>query len=319
MMKAIGGFFELETHLEGLEAYHTDDALFLNTGRACISTIIQQSRPSKVYLPFLCCDSVIAPFEEYNVEYVFYAIDKTFMPTDDVELEEGAFFLYINYYGLQQPVIEKLYAKYGERLIVDNVHSFYSKQYKDCYSYNSARKFFGVPDGAYLYGSKVSQNLLYNERYSTKHIELRSQGMQEEAYKLFVTYEQSIDNKVFKGSRYSEDLLGKIDYDFVARRRIENFYLYHNFLQADNTLSCVVSEDVVPFVYPYLPGRKVNKPDLFKASIFVATYWPDVFKRRAEGFELEIDLAENVLALPIDHRYSEEHILYVINQLKTLA
>ena len=47
--------------------------------------------------------------------------------------------------------VEWLAKQYGKKLIVDNTQAFYAKPVEDVDTFYTCRKFFGVPDGAYLY------------------------------------------------------------------------------------------------------------------------------------------------------------------------
>lgn len=73
-MKSIGGFFELEI-VEGNSLYH-DNAIKLSTGRACLNYILKTRKPSKVYIPFYCCNALIEPIILNDIEYEFYSIDR---------------------------------------------------------------------------------------------------------------------------------------------------------------------------------------------------------------------------------------------------
>ena len=65
-MKEIGGYFELESNLSG--EFH-GDAVKLNSGRNCLWYIFRTQKPSKVHIPYYCCDSVIEPLRNEAVEY----------------------------------------------------------------------------------------------------------------------------------------------------------------------------------------------------------------------------------------------------------
>ena len=69
-------------------------------------------------------------------------------------------------------------------------------------------------------------------------------------------------------------------------------------------------------VYPYAVsnGQELRKR-LIENKVFVAKYWPNVLP--CKGFELEVSLANNVMALPIDQRYGVEdmeRIVSIINE-----
>ena len=69
-------------------------------------------------------------------------------------------------------------------------------------------------------------------------------------------------------------------------------------------------------VYPYAVsnGQELRRW-LIENKVFVAKYWPNVLP--CKSFELEVSLANNVMALPIDQRYGVEdmeRIVSIINE-----
>ena len=73
-----------------------------------------------------------------------------------------------NYYGnATESKIKKIFKKY-KNLIIDNCHAFFSKPIKNAYNCYSTRKFFGVPDGAYLiknginFKGNIERDISYN-------------------------------------------------------------------------------------------------------------------------------------------------------------
>src|SRR5713226_4076173 len=73
-VKYIGGYLELELP-RGHGSWHPD-AIALNTGRACMATILRHVRPRTVRMPFYTCDALIAPVLEAGIGLEFYHLDK---------------------------------------------------------------------------------------------------------------------------------------------------------------------------------------------------------------------------------------------------
>ena len=87
-------------------------------------------------------DNLKIPHEKYNVDNNFYPILKI------NKLKKNEAILYPNYFGINDKNVNKL-TKIFKNIIIDNVHAFYQKKnFQD--TIYSPRKFFGVPDGAYL-------------------------------------------------------------------------------------------------------------------------------------------------------------------------
>ena len=147
-MKTIGGYFSLELPFH--EEYHKD-AIKLNTGRNCLEFILRARKYQKVFIPYYTCEAILEPFHKLGVGYEFYHINRQFEIEDDIVLNDKESILYTNYFGLKQKYIENLVQRYNTSLIVDNTQAFFADHILGLDTFYTCRKFFGVPDGAYLY------------------------------------------------------------------------------------------------------------------------------------------------------------------------
>ena len=145
-MKEIGGFLELELN-HGSE-FH-EQGIALNSGRNCLRYLIQGRKIKRIWLPKRLCSAISDTCEE-NVQILYYSIDKQLRPVLPQSLE-GDWLYLINYYG-QYSVeeIESFSRKY-KNVIIDNAQAFYTKAVEGLDTIYTCRKFFGVPDGGYLY------------------------------------------------------------------------------------------------------------------------------------------------------------------------
>ena len=146
-MKEMGGYFELE--LAKMREYHSS-ALRLNSGRNALEYILLHRNYSRVYIPAYSCVTLLTPFRRTKTKFIFYRINRHFEPARLPYLAKNEAILYINYFGMCDHVVQKLAANVSN-LIIDNSHSFYSLPHPGTDTFNSVRKFFGVPDGAYLF------------------------------------------------------------------------------------------------------------------------------------------------------------------------
>lgn len=178
-MEAIGGYFSLE--LPQREEYHKN-ATRLNTGRNCLEYILRVRGYKKVYVPYYTCEAVMEPINKLDIPYEYYHIDIHFEIRDRFTLKEGEALLYTNYFGLKQRYVEQLAEKVGNRLVVDNTQAFYAKPLAGIDTFYTCRKFFGVPDGAYLYTEKklnedLEQDLAFDRMTSlTKRIDVGAEA-----------------------------------------------------------------------------------------------------------------------------------------------
>lgn len=313
-MKVIGGFYELLLPEKSFD-YHKE-AIALSNGRACIGVILKSISIKRCFLPNYTCDAIYHPFDIGNVPYDLYNVDNKMEPLNLPVLEVGEYFYYINYFGVKNNVIKKLYKKYGAKLIIDNTHDFFKKKQFDCWSFTSARKYFGVPDGAFLYSPYPLQNNFERfNLYSLQHNVGRLKGNQMKAFGEYQEYERSLNCEIKKISLVSEKLLSSVNIDFNVKRRKENFQSLHKKLgHLNNFVFSDLEDNDTPFAYPFLPEKYFSKSALYPYNIFIPTLWGDALKRDITTL-FEKRLAENLMALPVDERYNEQDINFMANQI----
>lgn len=317
-MKEYGGYIEMET-FRG-EEFHAC-ALSLNSGRHCVEYLIKARKITKLYIPYFLCDSVQGICEKLNVNYEYYDIEEDFSPKCKCYLENSEFIYVVNYYGqISNEKIQKLQIRYGN-IIIDNVQAFFQKPVKDIDTLYSCRKFFGVPDGAYLYTNiKIEEHLEYDVSYDRMKFLLgRFEKTAEEFYDLYVE-----NNNIFikeplkKMSRLTKNLLRGIDYTYVIKSRNKNYEFIHKELGHLNQLK--VNVPYGPFMYPlYVTQGENLKKYLIQQKIYIPTLWPEVMLF-ADSNTVSYRYAKNIVPLPVDQRYDlqdMEHIIEIIHQFYT--
>lgn len=313
-MEAIGGYFELElpkgTH------YH-NDAIRLNSAKNCFEYILLARKYKKVYIPYYTCSVLLHPLRKLGVKYEFYHINKLLEPVALPKLETNEAFLYTNYFGLKQDCVKRLVEAYGNQLIVDNAQAFYSEPLQGIDTFYSPRKYFGVPDGAYLYTEKrleqeFEQDVSYRRMsHLLKRIDLGA----ESGYQDFRNNDETLSNQDIKWmSKLTESLLSGIDYEAAKRKRRENYVILDDVLRDSNLIYLEMDYDEVPMVYPYLSKDKSLKKRLIENKVFVATYWPNV-KEWCDSKDVEFRLAQSTAFLPVDQRYGEKKMQYIVRLL----
>lgn len=315
--QAIGGYFSLE--LPYREEYHKD-ALKLNIGRNCLEYILRKRQYHKVYLPYYTCDSVLQPFRKLHIEYEFYKLDSIFEIITEIRLGKQEGILYTNYWGLNDYLVKRYADLYGNRLIIDNTQAFYAKPIQGIDTFYSCRKFFGVADGAYLYtDAETDTNLPTDESYTRMtHLLKRIDLSPEAGYVDFHQTDTSFDNQeIKKMSRLTERIMQSIDYGRIAQKRRENFAYLHTYLKGTNELALTMDRDAVPMVYPYLTGNAKLRNKLINNKIYVAKYWSNVAEWCAKDCT-EYMLAEKLIPLPIDQRYSTEDMERIVKIISNL-
>ena len=118
--------------------------------RDALKYLIKKYHIENIYIPYYLCDVIRHAVFEAGAKPIFYHIDDSFFPTE--EFPADAYILYPNYFGVCDKQVDRLYKKYP-KLIVDNAHAYYS-EHKGFASFNSARKFLPVENGAELFLKK---------------------------------------------------------------------------------------------------------------------------------------------------------------------
>lgn len=310
-MKSIGGYFELELP-QGTE-YHSQ-AIALNTGRNALEYILRARGYKKVYLPYYSCEVLLEPFEKLGVEFSFYHINESLEPEQSIALKDDEAILYVNYFGLKQDFVTTLAANYGKQLIVDNTQAFYAKPIEGIDTFYSCRKFFGVPDGAYLYCDALLDEELEQDHSWERmtHLLKRIDVSAEAAYADFREQSEKLkNNPIRKMSNLTHRIMASIDYDGVAGRRRQNYQLLNEAIGNKNGIALPPSADAVPMVYPFLTTDQQLRQRLIDNKVYIATYWPNVLDW-INTDSTEYTLTTQLLPLSIDQRYGEEEMKRII-------
>ena len=305
-MKEIGGYFELDSFNCNQEYY---DGLALNSGRNALAYIIRSRNIKKIYLPHYICDSVKNTCFSHNVAILFYRLTESLEPNFD-DIRDPDIFLYlVNYFGLISNKRIRIISKMQKNIIVDNVQAFFQKPIKGIDTIYSCRKFFGVPDGAYLFTSSYLQEKLPIDDSSNRllHLKGRRDSCAKDYYESYLKNEKCIDSlPLMEMSLTTRDLLKRIDYSKCKRQRTKNFNTLNRYLRHINQMTCF---DSIPgaFAYPLLvkDGDKLRKA-LISKNIYVPLLWPNTNEKQATC------LAENLLPIPCDYRYKRKDMLFII-------
>lgn len=307
-MKEIGGYFGLEQLIQ--QEYYPD-LIRLNNARNALLYLLKARNIKKLYIPYFLCDSVSNMCDRYGYTYAYYHIDCSFLPVFDSPLEDDAYLYVVNFYGqLSNDILSRLKERYGN-VIVDNVQAFFQRPIDGIDTIYSCRKFFGVPDGAYLATNAVLPYLLDTDSSKDRmvHILGRFEGTASDYYADFKKSDHACATSELRYmSALTHNLLGAIDYDTARQRRNENYAVLADALAPYNGLQLTAPEG--PYCYPFYckNGMEIKK-QLAAQKVYVATLWPNVLDMNAP---LEQDYARNILPLPCDQRYAADDMNRII-------
>ena len=301
--KEIGGYFGLEC---GLAPHFHQTGIYLNLGRSAIRYVIRALGIRRMHVPRYTCHTVGAALRAEKCEPVFYELDASFLPQPDFPRDD--FVLYNNYFGVSGEHVRAMAERYPN-LIVDNAQAFFSKPKCRAAIY-SPRKFFGLPDGGILVGKDIPGIELpqatswHDMTHLLKRIDINAQA----GYGDFINSDKHMaDAPLQRMSKLTQALMGNIDTELAAKRRIANFAYLHEHLPTSFPLA--LSSDDVPMVYPYITDDPNLRERLIRDKIYVAKYWPGVINCES--------LAERIVPLPIDQRYDEEDMRRIVEAVES--
>ena len=200
-------------------------------------------------------------------------------------------------------------------MIVDNSQAFSNACRRKDTLY-TCRKFFGVPDGAYLYTDAVLRYELKQD-VSFQRMKYLLGRFEEDAsshYEEFRNNENVLEQVPVLGmSKLTQNLLKGIDYNRVKATRERNFSFLHENLQSINQLQ--LKDPIGAFSYPLLleDGVAIRKK-MQEKKIYIPMLWPDVLDS-CDRNSVEYHYAKNILPVPCDQRYGKNDMSKLFEEL----
>lgn len=307
-MSEIGGYFQLE--LPGGKEFH-QPSVRLNSGRNALEYILIAKKYRKIYLPYYTCDVLLEPLQKHHITFEFYEVDDKLEPIFDYQkIDDNDAFLFTNYFGLKDNFVTSLALKV-KTLIIDNAQAFYAKPIKDIDTFYSPRKFFGIPDGAYLFTNTILfEKFEHDTSYQRfEHLLKRIDISTEDGYADFTKNDNSLINQPIKlMSPLTQKLLESINYMVIAEKRRENYMYLHEYLKTKNSLWFSELDGQVPMVYPFFDKTGILRNKLTANKIYTALYWQNVISWQPNKHSTEYEFATNIVHLPIDQRYTTKDL-----------
>lgn len=332
MERHIGGYFELELAPKQNDLLAGPDSFCLNSGRHALEFILRGiDKIDKIYLPLYTCDVVLEPIERLGIPYEHYAVnDRYEVNTELFEgLKQGEFVIVNNYFGIKDAYIDSLITEnpgLAAHLIIDGAQSLFYDNERINYLFYSFPKYFGVPNGGMARirkyqdrYKKVYNALSYDFTFDKfghllKRIDLGPQAGYDD-FRRQIT-EMSTE-KMKRMSRLTEAIIASISVADIKIQRRENYRTLEALVGKDNKIQHFLDENAVPLAYPFVSDKGIElRTYLIENKIYVPQYWPNAFVEYKEDKQCR-NLTENVVFLPIDHRYSAEDMAVISDLIKT--
>jgi hypothetical protein len=353
-MKDIGSIFPLYDYdLRYLEDKSSDwyntKRINFSLCREAFTAIIDrmQSAGKKVLIPAYTCGTVVTPFKEHAWDCFFYPIGKSLR----IEVEEAKelalsqpFDLMIvhPYYGKglneEEIALIKEIRATGCKIIVDITQCIFSKQRLDFVDFyiGSYRKWFAIPDGGFMECADISEYVNESLKENDKFVSLQKDSMYLRGL-YFDTDNEEIKNisrrinksavelvesdvAPHKMSNVSLHLLEREDKEENQRQRFENYkYLFNNLQDLDSCkLVCNSIEEVTSaplYFVVYVNDRSQLQADLAAQHIYAPVIWPVTYDEALINDTVK-DIYNTILAIPIDQRYNQDDMDYIVKIIK---
>lgn len=316
MKEDIGCNFKLEK-FDG-NIYHNSD-LLLKSGRDALKFLIRKNEIKELYLPYMLCETINDSLIKEKVKVFQYHINDKMIPEIDYQkLNEDSYVYFVNYYGMLRDKINLILNKH-KNLIIDNTHDFFNNNNYEADVIFNYRKYFGVPDGACIISNKSYSN---DDLISTNCEEKLYEMLKREEtgeflhYSTFYEADKYYRNSDIQGmSLFTKNYLKGINYEKVKTTRIKNFRLLNEDLVSYNNFSFDTNKDI-SYMYPLCVENGENlRKYLYNHNIYSQKLWPNMDFNGSNNLELQ--LANNVVLLPIDQRYGINEMNYISNVVKT--
>ena len=323
-MKEIGSFIELELP-KGMEFYKgVKDIARLNTGRSAIWHAFRLIGADAIWIPYYQCESVRDFLKRKGSVVKFYHQDREFNPIDLTPASNEAVLL-VNYFGVMSFERMSGLASRFKNVIVDNCQAFFCPPVPGAYNVYSARKFMGVPDGAYVVGENAESFIdEYPQGFSSdtadfllKRIEYGCEG---KGYEARTVNEERIDKEdIMKMSGLTRSLLDGADYESIIEKRKGNFRIASELFSEMNCLDAnlYMDEDTVPMVYPLVVEDDDLLDRLLAAKHFQGRWWKYITDELPDE-TFEYWLSRYMIPITIDQRYGREELEFIYSVVRNV-
>lgn len=312
----IGSFIDLQLP-RGMEYRKEKNIARLNSGRTAIYHAFRLTGCETVWLPYYQCDTVREFLLRKKQKIKYYHIDGNFNPVD-LTPEKNEAVLLVNYYGVMSfDRMKELASKY-DNVIIDNSQGFFTEPIENCFNVYSARKFVGVPDGAYVVGKNADRFTdEYEQGYSSDTavflLQRAEYGCEGKTYKSRSVNEHRIDTEdIMLMSPLTRKILDATDYEIIKEKRRENFAYAQEIFGEINKIDAekYYDETCVPMVYPLVVEDDGLLDRLLENKHFQGHWWSYLLDEVEEN-TFEYWISRYVIPITIDQRYGKKELDFV--------
>jgi len=334
-MNEIGSEFELNPELfknritSWSKFFPRKNLLFLASGRDSVVYAVKAFKIKKILVPSYIESLVTKQILQEEVKIQFFKINNDLsVNLKDIEkkIQNVDSLLVVHYFGFLQPIkeLKSLCTKSGVFLIEDCVQSMLSSfsgkpigSFGD-FSFNSLRKFIGIPDGSIVSSRKRipthESNLhkkLVKQRTDAligKYHYMQGNKNYSRYYfkKAFVGPEKMINNypKPAPMSSKSKQVLIRTNFPRIIKIRRKNFLFLLSKLEK-KAFYKKLPKNVCPMGFPIISkNRDRIKKLLVKNKIYPPIHWKLPMIIDKSEFKESWNISNHILTMPMDETYS---------------
>ncbi|MEG8980159.1 hypothetical protein U8Y98_25965 [Priestia megaterium] len=321
---------------------------YLLSGRTAIDLVLKDilydKKVSTVYFPSYCCQSMLQPFIDNDIQielYNVYSTNSGLKFEIDINHKCDIFFA-MNYFGYSDGRMDYYIENFNKREVIvieDVTHSLLSPNSynnKSDYRVASLRKWFPVFSGGLAAKSNGNFNIKASNHTLDEMIMVRKNAMFDKARymnrdttvkKDDFLQKYSVANKMLNEnySLYKIDddsfrILNEINIKKIIEVRRKNAQVIHDFIKETNEIKPMfpnLTEDDCPIFIPVLLNENIRnhlREYLIKHKVYYPIHWPkpEIVKYHSTC----MSIYDIELSLICDQRYNDYDIKDSINEIK---
>lgn len=290
---------------------------FLNSGRAALECLLSNMpRPRRVLVPRFVCDTVTEPLLRMGLPIVRYHVTEQLEPGPPSDVDSSDLLLLVNYFGLKGEAVQAAALRHPGPVIVDATTALYTPPLPGVPTFYSPRKFGGLCDGGVACAPFPLQLPAEQDCSTTRMLGMlqRTEFGLSHAAAAIQQAEDSLSAPAKRMSPLTRELLQSIDWQTAANKRLQNYATLHAALAPINRLQLPALPAFAPMCYPLVCCIPGLRDELIDAGVALPLYWPEVIAATSAD-ETENLLARTLLPLPIDQRYTDSDMQWLIRQI----
>lgn len=319
------------------------NAYALRSGRDALKVIAREYPNTTVFLPSLCCDSMVTPFEQYGCEIVFYpltaelCVDFRVLTNELQRTNTQKLLLYYDYFGIkmfQSRQLVEVKTRFNDLILIEDItHTLLNAKDSDFYAdytIASLRKWVNVPDGGLLWTKHKLRDTSFAEDAQFAQQRLEAQCMRTQyavtgddviksKYRhIFSNIPMLLENDFspVKMTEYSRRLACDANWEDIKRIRQDNADVLSKIFSENENIQLINSG--INRSGLYVPILVENRDEIQRKlsanGIFNTVIWP-LREEQILACPTAKYITEHMLAVPCDQRYTKEDMIYIGNEI----